>query len=50
MEPTRGGDLTLSLDIDHTTGVAPALIEFLQCDLVRADPFLKKLLTAHPCG
>ena len=97
---TRGGDVTLSLDIDHTTGVArlmnqqvhvrdgnvflidradtkaptirmvrvdpmvpdtpdaafvvmkrePALIEFLQCDLLRADPFAKTLLAAHPCG
>ncbi len=96
----RGGDVTLGLDIDHTTGVArlmnqqvpvrdrnvflidradtqspvvrmvrvdptlpdtpdaafvvmkrdPSIIDFLQCDLVRADPLLKTFLAAHPCG
>lgn len=97
---TRAGDVTLGLDIGHTTGLArllnqqvpvrdrsvflidradtqapimrmvrvdpmvpdtpdatsvvlkrePALIEFLQCDLMGAHPFLKKLVPAHPCG
>lgn len=28
----------------------PALIEFLQCELTRADPILGQLLATHPCG
>lgn len=28
----------------------PALLAFLQCDLMRADPFLARILAAHPCG
>ena len=93
------GDLTLSVDVDHASGVAhvlkhtisvknknvvrvdavdttpvvqtarvdpavsdgpdavfailrrePSLLAFLQCDLMRADAFLKALLVTHPCG
>jgi hypothetical protein len=93
------GELTLSVDVDHASGVArilkqtvsvkdqnvvlvdavdttpvvrtahvdpavseepdavfavlkrePALLVFLQCELMRADPFLKGILAAHPCG
>ena len=93
------GELTLSVEVDHASGVArildrtismkdknvvlvdavdttpvvqaanvdpsvsdgpdavfavlkrePALLAFLQCDLMRADPFLKGILAAHPCG
>lgn len=28
----------------------PALIEFLQCDLMQGDPILSRILAAHPCG
>ena len=93
------GELTLSVDVDHASGIArilkqtvsvkdqnvvlvdavdttpvattahvdaavsegpdavfavlkqePALLAFLQCELMRADPFLKGILAAHPCG
>lgn len=28
----------------------PALIEFLQCELMQGDPILGRMLAAHPCG
>lgn len=28
----------------------PGLLVFLQCDVMRTDPFLKGILAGHPCG